>query len=270
MDDRLLQPLNSRVYCGKVMHHRFWPKKHRFIYSVFSLLLDLDELKTLDNKLRWFSLNRFNLFSFQEKDYGRGQGTLKDHLQQLLERQGFSDAGHRIEILCYPRILGYVFNPLSVYFCYDQDEQLRVVIYEVTNTFRERHCYLLEVENNDQVIRQYCRKKLYVSPFTPEISEYNFRIHPPKQRIAICISQHEDQQRLLHATFTGKASTFSNGRLLSLFFKYPLMTIKVIGAIHWEALRLWLKGNPIYRHQRGQTYSLSWQDKQGVRHYEVL
>ncbi|GGB91829.1 DUF1365 domain-containing protein [Marinobacterium zhoushanense] len=262
--------LNSRVYCGQVMHHRFSPKRHRFVYSVFSLLLDLDELQDLPRRVKGFSLNRFNLFSLHEKDHGAGQGQLRDEIECLLRRQGYGDATARILLLCYPRILGYVFNPLSVYFCYDSQQHLAVVIYEVSNTFGERHSYLIKVDEGDRTIRQQCSKSMYVSPFTPPVSDYNFRIQPPAARIAVCISQLSSEQRLLHATFTGKAENLGCWSAVSLFFRYPMMTLKVIGAIHWEALRLWLKGVPVYRHESGHRFSVSWQDKDGVRHYEII
>lgn len=262
--------LNSRAYCGQVMHHRFSPKRHRFVYSVFSLLLDLDELPELSRRIKGFSFNRFNLFSFHEKDHGAGKGQLRREIEQLLHNRGYGDATARIMLLCYPRILGYVFNPLSVYFCYDRQQRLAVVIYEVSNTFGERHSYLIEVEAGEATIRQQCSKSMYVSPFTPLVSDYNFRIQPPSERIAVCISQHAVDRRLLHATFTGKSQPLGRWSPLGLFFRYPMMTLKVIAGIHWEALRLWLKGVPVYRHQNGHRLSVSWQDKNGVRHHEVI
>lgn len=262
--------LNSSAYCGKVMHHRFRPRSHRFVYSVFSLLIDLDELPELGRRLRGFSVNRFNLLSFHEKDQGARQGQLKSEIQQLLQRRGYGEAGAQIKLLCYPRILGYVFNPLSVYFCYDSEQRLRVLIYEVSNTFGERHSYLIEVEQANRTIRQQCRKSMYVSPFTSLVSDYNFRIQPPGTRVAVCISLHEAQQRVLHATFTGEAEPLGRWSALRLFFRYPLMTFKVMAAIHWEALRLWSKRVPVFRHQDSYRYSVSWQDKQGVRHHDVI
>ena len=135
--------LNSAVFAGVVMHHRFIPKRHRFIYRVFSFCLDLDELPQLNKRFRFFAINRFNLFSFHEKDHGRGDGQLRQEITDLLTSRGYATATARIELLCYPRILGYTFNPLSVYFCYNQDNGLEVILYEVSNTFGQRHSYLL-------------------------------------------------------------------------------------------------------------------------------
>lgn len=267
--------LFSGIYTGHVMHHRFRPKVHRFSYPVFSMLIDLDELQQLDSQSRWFSQNRFNLFSYYEKDHGDGKSNLKKHITDLLtshcleEGQEFS-APVRIEVFCYPRILGYVFNPLSVYFCYNATNTLTSVIYEVTNTFSERHSYLLNVKNNQHIIRQHAKKNMYVSPFTPKVSRYNFRISPPADKVAVCISQHHNNERLLHATFTGDRLEWNNRNLLNVFFRYPLMTLKVVYAIHWQALRLWLKGVPVKKHAENNKYSFSWQDRSGTDHYEIL
>ncbi len=269
----------SGIYAGHVMHHRFRPKTHRFSYPVFSLLLDLDEVASLSANSRWFSLNRFNVFSFHEKDHGDGQGNLRHHITTLYQHslqhcnnqqdKGDCNLG-RIAVLCYPRILGYVFNPLSVYFCYDENDALKSIIYEVSNTFAERHSYIIKADASANIIRQYTHKQLYVSPFTPEISHYNFRVKAPGNSIAVCISQHQQSERLLHATFTGDRLAWQDRNLLYVFFKYPLMTLKVFSAIHWQALKLWTKGVSVNPHIKGNKYSFSWQDHSGVDHYEVL
>lgn len=278
--------LASCIYQGVVAHHRLRPKRHRFVYRVFSLLLDLDELESLSRQSRWFSLNTFNLLSFHERDHGRGTGNLRAHISQLLQQSGYSQACHSIRLLCYPRMLGYVFNPLSVYFCYDAEQQLRVVIYEVTNTFKERHSYLLPVEDNARLVRHHCQKQMYVSPFTSMQSEYSFRIRPPAQQLNISIRQTQTRDTtaeaadatanepeyppLLYAVLSGERRPLTDAQLLKQMLRHPLMTLKVISGIHWEALRLWLKGNPVYPHTPTSAYSLSWQDKTGVFHHEVL
>ena len=141
--------LRSSLYEGIVMHHRFMPQKHRFIYRVFSLCLNLDELESLDQQRRLFSLNRFNLFSFHEKDHGRGTGKLRNQITEILVERGYDSATAHIRLLCYPRILGYTFNPLSVYFCYNSNAELEVILYEVSNTFGQRHTYLLTAEQDN-------------------------------------------------------------------------------------------------------------------------
>ena len=275
----MAEALQSAIYCGRVMHHRTQPKRHRFVYQVFTLCLDLDELTRLDNQLRWFSFNRFNLFSFHETDHGAGKPGLKRHICQLLEARGYSEATAHIKLLCYPRILGYVFNPLSVYFCYDQQHQLRVILYEVSNTFRQRHSYLLPVDQHapSPWVRQQSDKQMYVSPFMPMATRYRFRILPPDaQRVALCIQQDQTEsvtteRHSLFATFTGHHQTMDSQSLLTLFFRYPLMTLKVMGGIHWEALRLWLKGLKLQvRDNRKTASGISWRDHNGVIHHERL
>ena len=274
-----LSETSSSVYKGVVLHHRFRPKKHRFIYRVFSFCLDLGELSQLDKKLRFFSVNRFNLFSFYEKDHGRGDKKLKEHITSILDQHGYNSASSKITLLCYPRILGYVFNPLSVYFCYNKTGTLRVILYEVSNTFGKRHIYLLPVEKDrSETIRHYSKKELYVSPFMPMETNYSFRISPPEEKVSICIQQtsgskesSEKKQKILNALFTGEKENLSDTILLRLFVFHPLMTIKVITAIHWEAARLWIKGLSLQpRNKNEPTYSLSWTDNNGVTHYETL
>lgn len=267
--------LNSCIYEGAVMHHRLNPVRHRFIYRVFSSLIDLDELPQLDN-LRLFSVNRFNLFSFHEHDHGSHQHSLAEQIRSLLATRGYEEAGHSIRLLCYPRILGYAFNPLSIYFCYNAEEELKVILYEVSNTFGSRHTYLLEVENPSQLVRHGCEKKMYVSPFMPMETDYSFRIRPPGQQVSVLIrqSEHDEsqgtKQPLLNAAFNGKKIALSSRSLLTMFCKYPLMTLKVIAGIHWEALKLWRKKLKIQPREKNVTHTISWQDKHGAVHNESL
>lgn len=267
--------LKSCLYQGQVMHHRFSPAKHRFVYRVFSCCIDLDELPWLD-KFRLLSVNRFNLFSFHEKDYGQGRdkGSLAGYIRTLLLKRGYPNATHRIKLLCYPRILGYAFNPLSVYFCYNADDQLEVVLYEVSNTFGSRHTYLLPTGENADIVRHGCDKKLYVSPFMPMDTAYSFRIEPPSENVKVCIRQcgrsSANSQAILHATFTGSRSALDDLNLSKMLVKYPLMTLKVMAGIHWEALQLWRKKLKVQPRDKNRTFSISWQDKSGVSHHESL
>ncbi|QRM57539.1 DUF1365 family protein [Sinorhizobium sp. BG8] len=241
----------SAIYVGRVMHARHRPRRHALNYRVFSLLLDLDELPELDNGMRFFGYNRWAVFSFWDKDHGNGRPReLRNWIHQQLLAAEIAIEDITVRIVCYPRILGYVFNPLTVYFCHGPDGALRAILYEVCNTFRERHTYVIPVKGHEgETIRQSCVKELYVSPFVPMGCRYNFRIEPPGDRVLIGIQETDAEGLLLVATFSGSRRELSDRRLLRTFIQYPLMTLKVMAGIHWEAFRLWAKGNPVYRHR---------------------
>jgi len=247
----------SCIYTGRVMHRRARPRRHKLAYEVASFLVDLDELPTLDRRLRGFSYNRFGLFGFHDRDHGPGTGEpLKPWVEQHLAKAGIVLNGGPVRLLCYPRLLGYVFNPLSVYFCYRADgnkHQLAAILYEVTNTFRERHSYLIPADENagmDGLIRQACAKELYVSPFIDMDMTYNFRIKPPAEDLAVAIHATDKDGPLLFASFNGQRQAMTAATLRKSFYKFPFLTVKVIAGIHWEALKLWLKGVPLVHHPR--------------------
>jgi len=228
------------------MHRRLIPRHHRFKYRVFSMLLEIDELPCLDRRLRLFAWNRWGLFSFHDKDHGpKEQVGLNAWLDGLLAEAGLEGGGARY-VLCYPRILGYVFNPLSVWFCHDPSQRLTAIVYEVHNTYEERHAYILPVGQDQALIRHSCAKDFYVSPFLSEDCRYQFRIRPPAEDVAIAISQEEAGQPILSASFAGTRGALTDRSLLAMLLRYPLMTVKVVAAIHFEAMRLMLKG--IRRH----------------------
>ena len=239
-------PAASALYFGKVMHKRLRPFVHGFTYRVFSLYLDLDELPRLDRRLRLFSHNRWNLFGFHDRDHGARDGApLRPWIDGHLCAAGIELAGGPVRILCFPRVLGYVFNPLAIWFCYHADGGLRAILYEVSNTFGQSHGYLAPVPARRDArapIDQSAIKRLYVSPFIGMVSRYDFRLAEPAERLAVTIRQWVPDGAQLLARQTGRRHALSDRALLRAFFAYPLMSLKVIGAIHWQALRLWIKG----------------------------
>ena len=234
---------DSYIYNGEVIHKRFKPKVHYFRYKVFSLLIDLDELNTLNNLIPYFSYNRFNLISFYDKDHGYRDGSsLKQWVIKNLKDAGIKDQEINIKLLCYPRIFGYVFNPLSVFFVYDKSKSLIAILYEVKNTFGEQHTYVFQINSYQNIIENNCIKKFFVSPFMDLKSEYFFKILIPGNKLSIVIDQRDSEGKLLFASQDGKRSELTSKNLLFSYLKHPLMTFKIISAIHFEALRLWLKG----------------------------
>lgn len=236
----------SALYAGGVTHRRLRPVPHLLRYRVFWLLIDLDELPQLSRRLRLFSLDRLNVFSLHARDYGDGQG-LRAHVERQLRAAGL-EAGGPIHLLTMPRMLGHVFNPLNVYFCHGAQGVLQAVLYEVNNTFGERHGYLVEVNEKDAAggrIVQQCAKGFHVSPFLDLDLRYRFDVEPPSPdrpglRIAIAASDAEGP--VLVANMEAARRPLTDRALARAFLAFPLLTLKVIAAIHWEALLLWIKG----------------------------
>ena len=235
--------MNSSIYNGTVIHKRFKPKKHFFRYSVFSLFIDLSELNQLDNSIKFFSFNKFNLISFFEKDHGDRDGSsLIEWVKKNLKENNISSENIKIKLLCYPRILGYVFNPLSVFFIYNSKNKLISILYEVKNTFGEQHTYIFKVEDDLNLFQHNCSKKFHVSPFIEMNCNYFFRILKPGEKISVIIDQYHSNEKILYASQDGKRADFNSKELLKSYLKHPLMTFKIISAIHYEAFKLWTKG----------------------------
>ena len=234
--------MTSSLYNGTVIHKRFKPKKHFFKYKVFSLLLDLSELNYLDKNINFFSYNSFNLISFFDKDHGERDGSsLFEWVKKNLKENNIKSENIKIKLLCYPRIFGYVFNPLSVFFIYDNQENLISILYEVKNTFGEQHTYIFKVENNN-LIQHNCSKKFHVSPFIEMDCNYFFRTLKPAEKISVIIDQYQLDEKILFASQDGIRVDFNSKELIKSYVKHPLMTLKIISAIHFEAFKLWAKG----------------------------
>jgi DUF1365 family protein len=234
------------LYRGLVMHQRMRPKSHRFSYRVYSVLMDLDRQEDIGRLSPALSHNRWNLFSVHDKDHGPADGSaLRPWADAMLAKGGLETRAAKIMLLCYPRILGAVFNPLSVYYAYGDDDQLVGVIYEVRNTFGERHAYVAKVEPGQYSpagLRQTRAKLFYVSPLMDMDMRYHFNLKPPGDAITIRILEHDQKGPILSATFHGEAVPVSTRTLFGEALRVPFLTAKVVGAIHYEALRLWLKG----------------------------
>jgi len=234
----------SKLYVGSVSHRRFKPAKHYLRYRMYWLLLDLDEIDRLSATLRWFSRNRFNLFSFFDRDHGAGDGRpVRAYVEDTLRRGGLDTRGVSISLLCMPRILSYGFNPLSVFFCHNRDGTLMAILYEVHNTFRQRHAYLVAVdETQDPPARHSADKQFYVSPFMDMEMRYDFSVRLEGDCVTVAIKGSDSSGPLISAALTGRRRVLTDRALLGLFFTHPLLTFKVIAAIHWNALLLLLKG----------------------------
>jgi DUF1365 family protein len=236
----------AALYFGDVMHARLKPMGHRFSYRVMSLLIDLDRLEEADRQCPLFAVNRAALYSFSESDHGERDGSsLRGYAQRQAAARGVDLTGGRVLLLCYPRLFGYTFNPLSAYFCYRVDGELALIIYEVRNTFGEIHSYVLPVQPGEispAGVRQQQDKLFYVSPFVEMAMRYHFRVSPPGHSVKLRILETDSDGPLLSATFSGRRRALTTPALLRSLFSLPLITFKIVAAIHWEALRLWLKG----------------------------
>lgn len=256
----------SAIYRGEVMHQRLRPLRHRLRYRLFSLLLDLDELPALDARLKLLSVNRRNVLSFREADHGDASAPgLKAQVENWLQAAGLQRGG-RIRLLTMPRLFGYAFNPLSVYFCSTPAGLLQAIVYEVNSTFGERHHYLLPVSPQQacaaqagQAIAQRCAKRMHVSPFIGMEAHYAFRIRPPLAGapLHIGVDVHEAQGPLLLAAFGARRHPLTDAGLLRALLLHPLLTLKVIAAIHWEALLLFLRRVPLLRRPPRATESIT-------------
>ena len=246
----MTMPAASALYRGRVQHTRAFPRRHRLSYGVWYLLLDLDELPHLDRSVRGFTVDRPGPVSFRSADHGPRDGSpLRPWIEGHLASAGIDLEGGPIRILTFPRVLGYVFNPLSVWFCHHRDGTLRAILYEVSNTFGEQHGYLVPTEpvRAGATVRRAFDKELFVSPFIDMQARYDFRTRVPDERLSVVVREDVAEGRVLTATLRATREPLTGARLARVFVRMPLLTLKVIGGIHWEALKLWRKGAPYRR-----------------------
>lgn len=234
---------SSCLYVGSVMHRRLKPQRHQFHYRAWWMFIDLDELEHLSRRLRLFSCNRTNVVAYHTRDHGHDDRSLRTQIESRLHTIRIELDGGPIRLLCMPRILGYTFNPLSVYFCHDRHGSLKALVYEVHNTFGERHSYAIPARvGSDGSVRQRHDKHFYVSPFMTMGMAYDFRVsQPANQSLTVAIAGSDAQGFVLHAVLRAQRRELTDAGLLRLLVSHPFVTLKVTGAIHWEALRLWRK-----------------------------
>lgn len=247
--------MRSGLYTGTVMHERSFPRRHRLSYGVWYLLADLDELSELDRTVTGFAHNRSAAVSFHDADHGPRDGSpLRPWIEGRLAEAGVDLEGGPVRLLTFPRVFGYVFNPISVWFCHGPDDDLRAILYEVSNTFGEWHDYLVpvgptDVTGNDRArsVRTIFDKRLYVSPFIDMAATYDFTTRVPDERVSVVVRETAAGGRVLVATLGAARRPLTGRSLISVLTRYPLVTLKVIGGIHWEAMKLRLKGAPYRR-----------------------
>jgi uncharacterized protein len=256
--------VRSSLYECEVMHCRFSPKTHRFAYRIFMLAIDLDELDTVLDRTAFLSVNKRNLYSFRENDYlptgekihnadaatPENPGKrLKDRVLAYVGARGVSIPGGRVLLLTLPRVAGYLFNPVSFYFCYDREGRPVASIAEVTNTFREMKSYFLgpgsiASPGNSGTFEGRIPKFFYVSPFSDVDVAFDFKLRTPDNALSIRIDDYKGEERTLTSVLTGKRRPLTGARLAWYCIKYPLITVKVIALIHVHALILRLKRVP--------------------------
>ena len=240
----------SGLYSGLVSHQRVKPRPHRLAYKIFMLLIDLDEQAALRG-VKTLGFGRFNLFGFDEARHGDGSGRpLKVQVEAMLAGAGIATGGP-VRVLTMPQILGRAFNPLTVFFCHRADGALSAILYEVNNTFGERHSYLIPAADTARV-EQAVAKDFYVSPFMDMDLSYAFRIRRPEASVKVVVDTHDADGLVLAASFLGKRSELTDANLMKAWLAHPWMTVGVVAAIHIEAVKIWLKGEKI-RHRTPET-----------------
>lgn len=232
------------LYTGEVYHGRHMPFRHHFRYRVFGLWADLDRLDDLGQRLKLFSYNRFNVLSFRDRDHGPRDGSpLRPWIEDAARARGLDIGGGRIDILTFPRLWGYAFNPITLFACRKRTGELAAILYQVKNTFGEQHGYMLEaLPDAHGTVRQSCRKVFHVSPFIGMDCRYHFTFRLPDERLAFSIRQETPDGKILTASWKGVRKPLTDSGIAAEILRNPVMTWKVIAGIHWEALQLWRKG----------------------------
>jgi DUF1365 family protein len=245
--------MNSVLYKCNVMHHRLEPKKHSFNYDVFMFYIDLEEIDMLTKKLWLFSKNAFNAFSFHDKDHlgvnkENANDAISSKLKSFVSSNGINLGEGRIMLLSNLRTMGYVFNPVSFYFCFNLKNELECAVVEVCNTFREIKLYFIGKENiKENTCRLSTKKHFYVSPFIDLDTTFDFNLEIPDRELKIHIDDYKEGKRFFLSALTGVQDRLTNLNLLWYTLRFPLITLQIIALIHWHALRLWFKKIPYHK-----------------------
>jgi DUF1365 family protein len=241
--------LKSRLYRCRVTHKRETPRKNFFSYTIFMFLINLDEAAMLSKRFPMIGYNRFNLFGFYDRDHFKQSGnntTIRQKLQEFLGSQNISFRPSRVELLTNLRILGYVFNPVSFYYLYDENDTPKYAIAEVSNTFGEMKFYLLK-DFNRGFFHGTHQKYFYISPFTRLDDLLELKVGLPENSFSIMVDDISDGNKIVRAGLAGTQTKMTGSKLIFYFFRFPLITLQIIGLIHWQAIRLWLKGVKFFR-----------------------
>lgn len=251
-----MKKVRQGLYLGHVVHRRLVPAQHKLRYCVFCCLFDCDQLAKTGSALRWFSYNKFNFFALYDRDFGDG-GNIAEYAREVADQAGVGHDIKRFMMLCYPRILGYGFNPITVFYGLDQNDRIRLMIYEVRNTFGEKTTYVIPTDEMaynildqkavaDEVLVQKCEKKFFVSPFNKVEGQYQFHVTMPLDKLTFGVLLRSDNAGILagilRAHFHGTRYELDDKNLLKAVVKTGWMTVKVMLGIHVEAAKLWMKG----------------------------
>jgi len=240
--------MNSALYECRVMHRRLKPKRHEFVYRIFLFWLDLDELDELARRIPIFGVNRRNFYNFRDDDhFSLGRKTARENVIEFLRQGGETREPASVRVLTLPRVFGYTFNPISVFFFYDETGMPYTSVVEVENTFYERKPFHVPLEGDGTRFHRRATKHFYVSPFSDSDLAFDFRFEAPGDRLSILIDDYRGEERELISVLTGTRAPLTTRTLAAFTLKYPLITLKIIGAIHWHALRLWLKRIPFHK-----------------------
>ena len=230
------------IYKATLMHCRLKPNIHKFIYNIFYFFINIDDLNGLNKKYIFFSYNKFNIFSINDKDHGfRNKTKIKSWLKEILKNIKINIFDTKIFIFTIPRILGYSFNPLTIFFCYDKKNNLKALIYEVKNTFNEQHSYIFKINKKllkKKYLKHSSKKNFHVSPFWPMHINYNFIITEPKKNFFSKIKMIKENDEIFHASLKCKSNEINFKNLLYLMIQYPFTAIKVVLAIYYEAFKI--------------------------------